>query len=159
MTSSIRASFFRPAIELACAVDLGRDGREAGRGEPARCAAGAGWDDELGAFGRLDDQRARGDQAGDFGVAKLFQQAEDVAIDGLAPEIVAVVEITAHADGVDARIEGGRVEGDRAPFAVTEDADLGVGPGHSPPAREVDQGEHLLHLVADDCRPSSKAER
>ena len=69
------------------------------------------------------------DQAGDFGVAKLFQQAEDVAIDGLAPEVVAVVEITAHADGADPRLEGGRVERDRASFAITEDADLGVASG------------------------------
>ena len=87
-------------------------------------AAGAGRDDELRALGRLDDQGPRRDQAGDLGVAELLQQAEDIAIDRLAPDVVAIVEVAADADGVDPRVEGRGVERDRASFAVAEDADL-----------------------------------
>ena len=46
-----------------------------------------------------------GDQAGELGVAELLEQAKDVAIDRLPPDVVAVVEVAADADGVDPRVE------------------------------------------------------
>ena len=65
----------------------------------------------------------RRDQAGQLGVAELLEQAEDVAVDRLVPDVVAVVEVAADADGVDPRVERRGVQRDRAPLAVADDAD------------------------------------
>ena len=50
-----------------------------------------------GAPGRLDPERPWRDQRGDLGVAELLQEAEDVAIDRLSPDVVAVIEVAADA--------------------------------------------------------------
>ena len=48
--------------------------------------------------GGLDDQAARADHAGQFGIAKLLQQAEHIAVNRLFPKAIAILEITAHTD-------------------------------------------------------------
>ena len=91
-----------------------RPSRSRARGrQSARGTAGPRRDDELGPLGRLDDQGPRHDERGDLGVAELLQQSEDIAIDRLAPDVVAVVEVTADADGLDPRVERRGVERDR----------------------------------------------
>src|SRR5207302_4649215 len=80
-------------------------------------------DDKLRSLGGFDDQGPRRDERGDLGVAELLEQAEDVAIDRLAPDVIAVVEVAADADRVDPRVERRGVEGDGAAFTVAEDAD------------------------------------
>ena len=87
---------------------------------------------------------------GQLGVAELVEQAEDVAVDRLGPDRVAVVEVAADAGGVDPRVERRGVERDRASFAIAEDADPGLLIRAGLLREPVDQGQHLLHLVADD---------
>ncbi len=125
VTSSIvgRAS---AGHELACPFDLGLDRLEPGCRQPPGAPPVPGGMTNSGPLA-ASTIRVRGAiKRGDLGVAELFQQAEDVAIDGLAPDVVAVVEIAADADGVDPRVERRRVKGDRAAFAVAEDADAGL---------------------------------
>ncbi len=94
-------------------------------------------------FARLDDQRPWGDQAGDFGIPELAEQTENIAIDRLAPKLLAGVEIPADARGADARVDGSGIKRQQSPFAVADDTDRmaaasGVG------AEPIDGGEHFL---------------
>ena len=90
------------------------------------------------------------DQGGQLGIAELIKQAKDVAVDGLGPDRIAIVEVAAHAGRVDPRVECGGVERDTAPFAIAEDADTGLLVRAGLLREPVDQGQNLLHLVADD---------
>ena len=58
----------------------------------------------------LDDQSARNDERCQFSVAKFVQQAENVAVNRLAPNALARSKVAAHAGDVDARVECGCVE-------------------------------------------------
>ena len=75
-----------PLDELAGALDLRPDDVELGGDQSARPAAGPRRDVDLRALRGLDDQRPRGDQARQLGVAELLEQAEDVAVDRLLPD-------------------------------------------------------------------------
>src|SRR5262249_31279651 len=97
---------------------------------------------------RLDHQGARQDHRRQFRIAELLQQAEDVAIDRLLPEMGPVTEVAADADGIDPPVEGASVEGKEAAFAPADDADLRRGLARIL-AEPIDCGQYLLYLVAD----------
>ena len=65
-------------------------------------------------------------------VAELLQQPEDVVVERLLPDILPGVEIAAHADGRDSRVQRAGVEGQHSSVAPADHADLGDLPG--PPA-------------------------
>ena len=98
-----------------------------GRFEPARGGAGAAfaWRGralDVGDFGILDDELARGDEAGDLGIAEFAEQAEGIPVDRLFPQVFARAEIAADEGDLEALIERGAVEGEQAALAVTGDA-------------------------------------
>src|SRR5207249_3792722 len=96
----------------------------------------------------LNFKAAWGDHAGEFSVPELLQKSENVSVDGLLPDAVAVGEVPADAHSADAGVEGTRVEGEHAAFAVAKHADLRRLLARV--LREpIDRGEDLLHLVAD----------
>ena len=70
-------------------------------------------------MGGLNDQCSRRHERTNLSIAELLQKAEDIAIDRLPPDIVAVVEIAADADSVDARVERRRVERQSRPLRHT----------------------------------------
>ena len=149
-TSSIRGAGSSPADSVRARSTSAVDGLERGRRQSSRRAAGPRRDDELGPPGRLDDQGPRRDQRGDLGVAELLQQPEDVPIDRLSPDVVAVVEVAADADGLDPRVERRGIQRDRPSLAVAEDPDAQLPPAVPAfPLERIDQGQHLLDLVAD----------
>ena len=94
----------------------------AGRGASALRVSGrrAG---HLGGSAGLHDQGAWRDHAGEFRVAEFPQQAPNVAIDRLLPDILARLKIAADQRGLDARVEASRIESQQTAFAVTRDAD------------------------------------
>mgnify|MGYP006915994082 CR=1 FL=1 len=96
---------------------------------------------------RLDDESPRGDHGGHLGVAELTQKTEEVAVDRFAPCGLAGAESTADADGADAFVEGGSVEGEAAAFSVAAYTEGRV----SLPA--VEQSEERLQLVAKHMAP------
>ncbi len=95
----------------------------------------------------------RRNQAGNLGVAEFFQQPKDVPIGRPLPEIIPIVEVAAHTDRVDTGIQSTRVQGQQAPFAPSQDADLRVlVPGVLSAGlfgKPVDASQHLLNLVTD----------
>src|SRR5262249_30454312 len=104
-------------------IDLGFDAFESRRRQTARRAAGSRWDKKLGAPGRLDDHRAGCNHRGQLGVSELLEQTENVPIDWLPPDIVAIIEIAADAHGAYSGIKGRGVERQCSAFAVPEHAD------------------------------------
>ena len=101
----------RPA---ACARATSRSNvRQVRRHQPRRarrpCRA-----TRLRARARLDDQCPRGDHGGQFRVAELLQQPEHVAVDRLLPDVLPRVEVAAHADRVDPRVQRTGVQGQQA---------------------------------------------
>ena len=159
-TSSIVGLGVQPGHQLSRLLDLGLDCFELGRGQAARRTAGLPADDDFRALGRLDDQRSRRDERGDLGIAELLQEAEDIAIDRLPPDVVAIVEIAADADGVDPRIERRRVKRNRSPFAVPENTDLVfAAPGTRRRSAMSTRASTFCTSYPITCRPSSKAER
>src|SRR5262249_34654188 len=84
---------------------------------------------------------------GEFRIAKLLQQAEHVAVDGLFPDVVVGVEVAADADAADAGVERPRVQGQHPALAVADDADLRI--LATLLGEPVDGGEYLLQFVAD----------
>ena len=97
--------FGKAGNELARPQNLALDRFQSWRGDLARRSSLPGRIDELGAAGRLDDERSGRDQGRQFGAAELVEQAEDVAVDRLGPDRVAVVEVAAHAGRIDPRVE------------------------------------------------------
>jgi len=92
--------------ELARPQNLALDRFQSWRGDLARRSSLPGRIDELGASGRLDDDERSGrDQGRQFGVAELVEQAEDVAVDRLGPDRIAIVELAAHAGRIDPQVE------------------------------------------------------
>src|SRR5262245_4744409 len=88
--------------------DLCTDGVAVGCRQPAGAAAVARRDGHLGTPRVLDEYRPGRNEAGDLGVAELFEQPEHVAVDRLFPEPFALCEIATHARGVDPRVERSR---------------------------------------------------
>ena len=123
------------------AIELGAH-RCAGRRLPGALAAG-----ECCNVGVLDHQVPRHDERGDLGITEPFEQAPDVAIDGLFPDASAAIEIAAHERPVDTRVDGRGIEGDQPAFRIADNADLrGVAAAG---AEAIDGREHFLDLEAD----------
>jgi len=124
---------------------FGLDARQLGCRQPRRRAALAG-QFQLRPAARFHDQRPRRNQGCQFRVAKLLQQPEHVAVQGLLPNVLPRIEMTADAHGVDAGIECGGVQGQQAALAPTHDADLRI-PLAGLLDKPIDARQHLLQLV------------
>lgn len=85
--------------------DLRWDARELGCA-PVTFVAGDGGHDAV-----LDDEGAGQNEARDLGVTELAEEAPHVAIDGLAPDLLARIEVTADEGRGETRVDGGGVEG------------------------------------------------
>ena len=104
-----------------------------------------GWIVNFGVVCDFDHQGARGNEGGDFGVAKFFEEAEDVAIDGFGVEGFSGLKITGDGGGLDTGVNGCGVKGEEAAFAVAEEAD-----GEVVGDKGIDGGEDFLGFVSDD---------
>src|SRR5688572_29144857 len=69
-------------------------GRDFAGGGAAAAMAGRGRAGDFRAGAVFDDEPARGDDAGNLGVAKAFEERENVAIDRLVPKLFARGEIS-----------------------------------------------------------------
>src|SRR5205807_8192863 len=108
--------------------------------------AGNGW-----VTAGLDDQRPGRDEARQLGIAELGQVAEHVAVDRLLPQVLARLEVTAHARDGNARIEGGGIQRQQTAFAVADHSEIALDLVHEVErAHAVDSGQDLLHLKPDD---------
>ena len=130
--------FLRPS-------DLPANGFEGRRVQNRRSPAFSG-QRQLGTPRRFDDQGTRRDHRGQFRVAELLQQPENVAVDGLFPDVTPVAEIPAHQGGVDSGVQGGRIECEATSLAITGNTDTGVA-AFGVLCEPVHQGQKLLDLV------------
>lgn len=136
----------RPSLR---ALQFGANRRECGRLDFAWCARGAALPGIRSAHarrrGRFDDERPGHDKPGDFGVAEFREQPGDVAVDRLAPELLARTEMTAHPDRANPRVERARVERNQSALAPAEHANRQRGGGGDIRALEtIDGSEDLL---------------
>src|SRR6185503_16538926 len=97
---------------------------EIGRRQFCRRAAFA-FDCDLRTLCGFDDQRARRDHACDFRVAKLIEEAKDVAIDRFLPDVAAIVEKSADDSRVNARIERASTKRNETALTPANHADFG----------------------------------
>src|SRR5439155_26675661 len=107
-------------------------------------------------FAVFHDQTARGDEAGDLGVAKFLEQSEYVPVNWLLPNALTRAEIAAHQRGVNPRIQRRAVKCNQPAFTVAGDADAPEGLGLLSRQRDIlfdkpiDRSRHFLRLVAND---------
>jgi len=125
-------------------VDLWRD-------EPAGPAARARRHHQLGSLGGFNDERTRGDHRRQLRVSKLLQQPEHVPIDRLLPHVLPRVEVAAHADGVDPRVQGAGIESQQPAFAPADHPDVALDAGIL--AQPSHRSNDLLDLIADQVPP------
>src|SRR5262249_2103611 len=135
--------------------DLCLDGFQRWRPNPTGGGVGTAsrswrrWAVDLRRVAVLDHQRPRRDKTGNTANANIAQQAEDVAIDRLLPEVLSRLEVTTDQRRTDAPVDCSAIESDQPTLAVAGHADrkclcrLVV-------AAPVDESKRLLHLVADD---------
>ena len=71
----------------------------------------------------LYDQSARRNQAGDFGVAEIAEQAKDVPVNRLFPKALARIEIAADERSLNVRIERRAVEREQPALAIAHHPD------------------------------------
>jgi hypothetical protein len=121
----------------------------AGRRRTAPLRRGGGRTRDFGEPARLHDQGTGRDHPGQLRVAEFAEQAPDIAVDRLLPEILPRLEIPADQGRADPGIEARGIQGQQSAFAVSRDSD-GRGTGEVLVCEPVDRGEHLLHFVPDD---------
>ena len=91
--------------QLAQARKLAANRLDGGRHDAAGSGFRAGRNLERGNAARFDEQRAGSDKRSDLGIAKFFEQAKEIVIDRLAPDVLSRVEIAADSDSVDPRVQ------------------------------------------------------
>ena len=116
--------------------------------KPPRRPAGSRRNHDLRALRRFDQERSGRDQTGDLSVAELLEQSKHIAVDRLAPGVVPIAEIAAHADAIDPRVEGRRVECDHSAFTIAEDHDL-LFADQAFRLESINQSQNFLHLIAN----------
>src|SRR5207302_11465584 len=82
-------------------------------------------------------------------VTELFEQAEDISIKSLLPTSLTRTKVATRAHRINSSVEGGRVLGQHAPFAVADNTDcwiLRTGLFREP----IDAGQDLLQFISDD---------
>ena len=109
-------------IEVASALKLRFHGFDLWRHQLSGCSAGttgAGrrGTGDLRSTACLDDQRARRDQAGNFGIAEFMQQPPYVPVDRLAPDLLPRLETAAYSRGLNPCIDGGAAERNQSAFS------------------------------------------
>ena len=105
----IKASSFFNFAKIGRALDFAHDVVRFGGRQPTFRGVGAtglrrGRAGDFGTARGFDDQTSRRDQVREFGVAKLFQESPDVAIDRLFPKMFTRSEVTADPSDIDPRI-------------------------------------------------------
>src|ERR1043166_1175536 len=70
----------------------------------------------------FDDQRTRCDDRGDFGVAELFEEPEDVAVYRLLRELLSRMEVAAYKCGVEACIQSRSIKRNQAAFSISDNS-------------------------------------
>ena len=138
------------AGQLAGAVELRPDGFFIRRRQPTRrgglsSTLGFRWSGDFGMVRNFHNERARGYKRCDFSVAECTEQAEQISIDGLAPEVFTGLKITGDRNRADARVQCRGIKREQPPLPVPEQADRKLVGNQC-----VDCGEDLLDFVSDD---------
>jgi hypothetical protein len=102
----------------------------------------------------LDQDRSRGNEAGEFGVAEFAEEAEDVAVGGLFPKLLARTECATDEHGINALVKGGGEKSEAPAFTVTGDPERAFGIMLSR-KKVIDGGLDFQHFVSRD-RPSQQ---
>ena len=104
---------------------------------------------DLGHFAVFNNENPGADERGNLGITKLAKEAEDIAVDGLLPNAVAVAQVAAHERRFDPGVQSGGIEGQQSAFAIS-----GNGNGHAAGLvfrlHPVHERKDLLQLIADD---------
>ncbi len=96
----------------------------------------------------FDQESTRAYQRSDLRVAEFAEQPPHVSIQRFFPGPRSLGKVAADQAGIDASIDGRRVQRHQPAFAIAGDADLGA--RRAMPLKPIDRGQHLLHFVADD---------
>ena len=75
----------------------------------------------------LDQHRARGHQRDEFRITEFLEQAPDIAVDGFAPQPLAVGEVSADEGRENPWIASRGIQGNGSAFTVSGDSHRGVG--------------------------------
>src|SRR5205085_2314114 len=100
------------------------DSVSAGRVTETRGRASLAGKGHCRAWCEEDVQPTRQDHRGQFRVTKLLEQSEDVPVDGLFPDSIAVPKVAANTNRLNARVQRAAIKSEHSPFAVANDADF-----------------------------------
>ena len=71
-----------------------------------------GWAIYFGMVGNFDDEFAWGNEGGNFGIAKFFEQSKEVSVDGFVIEVFARLKVAGYSGGLNAGVNGGGIKGE-----------------------------------------------